>query len=66
MKVGDLISSRGRLNYSGVMVYETKNMVYLDGERGVKMIPKANHDFMVNGRMISGTTLLKRPWERLL
>jgi RNase P/RNase MRP subunit p29 len=48
------------------MVYETKNMVYLDGERGVKMIPKANHDFMVNGKMISGTTLLKRPWERLL
>lgn len=66
MKVGDRISSHGRLNYTGIMVYETRNMVFLNGERGVKMIPKADHDFVIDGKMISGSTLLKRPWERLL
>ena len=54
---------------TGIIVDETKNMLMINTENGIKKIPKdsTTWKFSINNteKQIEGSTLMKRPHERL-
>jgi len=54
---------------NGTVINETKSMLGLRTEKGIKLIPKSNNhwNFFVNGQQIpvNGSKIQKRPFDRL-
>ena len=57
------------IGLNGTIINETKSMIQLDTQKGIKMIPKSINTwkFIVNDNQISvdGTQIQKRPFDRL-
>ncbi|MDB4342353.1 ribonuclease P protein subunit [Nitrosopumilus sp.] len=54
---------------NGTVINETKSMFTINTEKGMKMIPKSTNDwrFTINGKSmtVKGSTIVKRPFERI-
>ena len=59
--------SKNRYNngIEGIAIDETRNMVILDTEKGVKMLIKKENNFEIDGRFVEGNALTGRPEERV-
>lgn len=49
----------------GVVVDETKNLVFIETEEGIKKIAKDQCVFDIEGKRIQGKDIAKRPEERI-
>jgi len=52
-------------NFAGVIVNETKNMIWIETKNGVKKIIKKNAIIKFQDKKISGKKITKRPHERI-
>ena len=58
-------SNPSEMNINGIIIDETKQTIKIKQEKMTKTIMKKNVIIEVDGRVVDGKTLLKRPEERI-
>ncbi|MXY37493.1 MAG: ribonuclease P protein subunit [Cenarchaeum sp. SB0662_bin_33] len=53
------------IGLSGTISLETKNMLTINTERGVRMLPKLHCTWSINGVKVEGSTIHGHPYQRL-
>ena len=66
----ELIGNRAKISYNnrsleGIIINETRNMLELKTRKGVKKIVKKNSVIYIDGKMIQGKDIAKRPEDRI-
>ncbi len=66
----ELIGKDAQIGYNdrtfeGSIINETKNMIYLKTNSGIKKLIKQNVKIKISGMIISGKKIVKRPEERI-
>ncbi|MFH1511161.1 MAG: ribonuclease P protein subunit [Candidatus Woesearchaeota archaeon] len=57
--------NKAAVGIEGTIKDETRNMITICTEKGIKKLVKSQHTFDINGKKISGEKLAGRPEERL-
>ncbi|MGC9208467.1 MAG: ribonuclease P protein subunit [Nitrososphaeria archaeon] len=52
------------MGIQGTVVYETKNLLYISTEKGIRKVPKKGNTFINDKGKYLGDKLVGRPWER--